>query len=336
MQPWLRNSLRLPGWTRGRRRPGGPTSLLLPWGRRRAELEVIERLARFEAAYEEALRALPTCLDAWALQAYQSIPLADRATVQAACQQMAAVFEPPSSARLKFFIRRWKEGESPLAFRCWLLELAKATYPDLEGRGLDSLALERLLAIAGELVSWASSIPEEAKITSLAVAHNMQAHRALQCPAMVAACASVLLLAVPVVGVTAQGEGTITAVANFDHCGRCADARRLERRWRAGPPRPQGAGQVICFRWGQQGHFERGYNNAPGAFVQASPPATGSPMAGPRGPQASCAASIAWPLPSPHAPSGVRVHPHGLISKGSGSEAAWSCTSVEWPRRTHQ
>ncbi|CAM9597083.1 unnamed protein product [Lampetra planeri] len=56
---------------------------------------------------------------------------------------------------------------------------AGAAYPDLEGRGLDSLALERLLALAGEL-GIVLSIPEEAKITSLAVAHNMQAHLALR------------------------------------------------------------------------------------------------------------------------------------------------------------
>ncbi|CAN0198373.1 unnamed protein product [Lampetra planeri] len=107
-----------------------PTSLLLlPWGR---------RLPSFEVAYEsvgwlmeEALQALPTCLDAQALQAYRSIPPADRATLQAAYQHMAAVFEPSSSACIKFSMRRREEGESPLAFRGSLLALAQAAYPDL-------------------------------------------------------------------------------------------------------------------------------------------------------------------------------------------------------------
>ncbi|CAM9832449.1 unnamed protein product [Lampetra planeri] len=64
---------------------------------------------RFDVAYtlvgwpmEEALRALPTCLDDRALQAFQSISPVDRASLPAAYQQMAAVFESPSSACLKF------------------------------------------------------------------------------------------------------------------------------------------------------------------------------------------------------------------------------------------
>ncbi|CAN0167442.1 unnamed protein product [Lampetra fluviatilis] len=68
-----------------------------------------------------------------------------RATLQSAYQQMAAVFQPPSSARLKFSVRQREEGEWPMAFHCSLL--ARAAYPDLEGRALDPLALERLLGL---------------------------------------------------------------------------------------------------------------------------------------------------------------------------------------------
>ncbi|CAN0435129.1 unnamed protein product [Lampetra fluviatilis] len=135
--------------------------------------------------------------------------------LQAACQQMTAVFEPSSRARFKFSTRRREEGESLLAFRCALLALAQATYPDLEGKGLDSLALDRLLALMAEL-GIVLSIPEEAKITSLAVVHNMQFHLALRCPAVVAACASVPLPAAPAAGVATQGGGTFAAVAIFD------------------------------------------------------------------------------------------------------------------------
>ncbi|CAN0417936.1 unnamed protein product [Lampetra fluviatilis] len=63
---------------------------------------------RFNAAYasvgwpmEEALWALPTCLDNRVLQALKSIPPADRASLPATYQQMAAVFEPLSSTRLE-------------------------------------------------------------------------------------------------------------------------------------------------------------------------------------------------------------------------------------------
>ncbi|CAM9458186.1 unnamed protein product [Lampetra fluviatilis] len=72
-------------------------------------------------------------------------------SLPAAYAQMAAVFEPPSSARLKFSLWRREEGEPPLAFRSSLLALAWAAYPDLEGAALDSLALQRLLSLAREL-----------------------------------------------------------------------------------------------------------------------------------------------------------------------------------------
>ncbi|CAN0342128.1 unnamed protein product [Lampetra planeri] len=152
--------------------------------------------ARFDAAYqlvrwpekEEALCALPTCLDARALQAFLSILPADKSTLQSAYHQMAEVFEPPSAACLKFTARRREEGESPLAFCCSLLALARAAYPVVEGGALDSLALERLLVLAGEL-GIALSIAAECKITSLAVVQNIQATLALRRPPAMVACA---------------------------------------------------------------------------------------------------------------------------------------------------
>ncbi|CAM9768724.1 unnamed protein product [Lampetra planeri] len=152
---------------------------------------------RFDAAYmsvgwsmEEALPALPTCLDERALQAFKSIHPANRATLPAAYIQMANVFEPPSCTQLKFSLRRREEGELPLAFRCSLLALAQAAYPDLYGRALDSMALGKLLDLAREL-RIALSINNDRQITSLAVAENIQAHLSLRQRPQMAACAGV-------------------------------------------------------------------------------------------------------------------------------------------------
>nr|XP_032836322.1 uncharacterized protein LOC116957969 [Petromyzon marinus] len=93
---------------------------------------------------------------------------------------MAEVLEPPDKARLKFTARRREEGESPLAFCCSLLELARAAYPDVKGTALDSLVLERLLVLALEL-GIVMSIGVGAKATSLAVAQNIQARGRATC-----------------------------------------------------------------------------------------------------------------------------------------------------------
>ncbi|CAN0241833.1 unnamed protein product [Lampetra planeri] len=211
-----------------------------------------------------------------------------------------------------------------MAFRCSLLALARAAYPDLEGRALDPLALERMLGLVGEL-GIALSIAKESKITSLAVAQNIQTHLALRRPPTVAVCVGV---PTPAAAAAPQGMDALATVAVYDRRGRGAADRRPERRWRTSPPRPQAAGQSTCFSCGQQGHFERGCNNAPGAFMKTSSPATGSPAAGPPGPQASRDASIVRPLPPPHASSGWprqtrqwKALAHRVVAAAAGSSA---------------
>ncbi|XP_061427148.1 uncharacterized protein LOC133354372 [Lethenteron reissneri] len=238
---------------------------------------------RFDAAYmsvgwsmEEALPALPTCLDERALQAFKSIHPANRATLPAAYIQMANVFEPPSTAQLKFSLRRREEGELPLAFRCSLLALAQAAYPDLYGRALDSMALGKLLDLAREL-GIALSINNDRQITSLAVAENIQAHLSLRQRPQMAACAGIL---------APDGGDTLAALAMPDRRGRGTGDRRPEQRGRPGPSRPQEADTVACFRCGQRGHIERGCRNAPGAFGKGTPPSPRPSLASGSGPQA--------------------------------------------------
>ncbi|XP_061407116.1 uncharacterized protein LOC133342164 [Lethenteron reissneri] len=238
---------------------------------------------RFDAAYmsvgwsmEEALPALPTCLDERALQAFKSIHPANRATLPAAYIQMANVFEPPSTAQLKFSLRRREEGELPLAFRCSLLALAQAAYPDLYGRALDSMALGKLLDLAREL-GIALSINNDRQITSLAVAENIQAHLSLRQRPQMAACAGIL---------APDGGDTLAALAMPDRRGRGTGGRRPEQRGRPGPSRPQEADTVACFRCGQRGHIERGCRNAPGAFGKGTPPSPRPSLASGSGPQA--------------------------------------------------
>ncbi|CAN0252099.1 unnamed protein product [Lampetra planeri] len=99
----------------------------------------------------EVLRALPTALDDDALAAFYAIPRTERVTLPKAFAQMAAIYDPPSNVRHKFALRRWREAETPLAFRSALLSLGQAALPKMEQAGLDSLVLERILALAQEL-----------------------------------------------------------------------------------------------------------------------------------------------------------------------------------------
>ncbi|CAN0105873.1 unnamed protein product [Lampetra planeri] len=101
--------------------------------------------------------------------------------------QMAAIFEPPSSARQKFLLRKRGEAETPLAFCSSLLVLGRAAYPNMDGAALDSLALERLLSLAREL-GVVLAIGKEADISSLKVA---QGDPSIPLPAPVAWCGSV-------------------------------------------------------------------------------------------------------------------------------------------------
>ncbi|CAM9861632.1 unnamed protein product [Lampetra planeri] len=206
---------------------------------------------------------------------------------------MAAAFEPPSSAHLKFSLRRREEGEPPLDFRSSLLALARAAYPDPEGAALDSLALERLLSLAREL-RIALTIAAETHITLLRVAQNIQANLALRQSPGVAACAGV---PVPVGAEAPQGEDVLPALAVGDRRGGGAGGRQPEQQWQARAPRSQGSAPAACFRCGQQGHIALGCHNGPRVFNKDSSSSPGSTSASATGPKASHDASITRPLP---------------------------------------
>ncbi|CAM9511506.1 unnamed protein product [Lampetra fluviatilis] len=145
----------------------------------------------------------------WAAEAAMPPPLTTY-------MQMDNVFEPPSSARLKFSLRRREEGELPLAFRCSLLALAQTAYPDLQGRALDSMALERLLDLARE-VGIVLSINNDRQITSLVVAENIQAHLSLHQQPQIAVFAGVVACAgvpAPEGGAAYLGVDTLASPGN--------------------------------------------------------------------------------------------------------------------------
>ncbi|CAN0418530.1 unnamed protein product [Lampetra fluviatilis] len=110
---------------------------------------------------EEALKALPTALDDNSFAAFNSIMPTDRATRPMVYAQMAAIFEPPSSARQKLLSRQREDVEKPLAFCSALLALARAAYISMDVVAKDLLALERLIFLARAL-GVALSVADEA------------------------------------------------------------------------------------------------------------------------------------------------------------------------------
>ncbi|CAN0138890.1 unnamed protein product [Lampetra fluviatilis] len=127
----------------------------------------------------EELRALPTTLDDNALAAFYAIPPEDRVTLPQAFSQMAAIFDPPSNVRHKFATGRWGKIDMPFAFCSALMPLAQAAYPKMEQAGLDSVVLERMLALAREL-NVALPAMEEDDLSSLKVARGGCMRRTLR------------------------------------------------------------------------------------------------------------------------------------------------------------
>ncbi|CAN0418602.1 unnamed protein product [Lampetra fluviatilis] len=105
----------------------------------------------------------------------------DRATLYMAYAQMAAIFEPLSSARQQFLTRQQEDTEKPLAFSSALLALARAAYTSMDAAARDLLVLERLIFLAREL-GVALSVADEADVSSLKVAQGIQAHLSLRQP----------------------------------------------------------------------------------------------------------------------------------------------------------
>ncbi|CAN0199036.1 unnamed protein product [Lampetra planeri] len=134
----------------------------------------------FEAAYQasdwskaEVLKALPTALDDEALAIFKAILLEWRTTLQAACHEMAEIFDPPSNAKIKCQQRKREEAELPLFNRSALIALSQAAYSRLDEPVLDSLAMENMLSLVHEMTVVLLKVEEEAQ-TSLWVAQCLQ------------------------------------------------------------------------------------------------------------------------------------------------------------------
>ncbi|CAM9773605.1 unnamed protein product [Lampetra planeri] len=123
---------------------------------------------------QEALRALPTALNNYALAAFQAIPEGDRSALQRAYAQIAAVFDPPYTACSRFLQQKRGEAETPLAFHNALLALGQEAYPHM-----DWTAVERLLSLAQEL-GVVLTITGDDELMSLKMAWWIQAHESMQ------------------------------------------------------------------------------------------------------------------------------------------------------------
>ncbi|CAM9380104.1 unnamed protein product [Lampetra planeri] len=125
-----------------------------------------------------------------------------------------------------------------------LLALGHAAYPRMEQTVLDSLVLERLLSLAQELgVSF--SIMEEDDLSSLKVAHCIQAHVNLQRWPRVAAC-----MAVPEDVEEPAPREPQQACASFAQGprGRKVEGRRPEQEQREKGPLPAWRSMIACFK----------------------------------------------------------------------------------------
>ncbi|CAM9249991.1 unnamed protein product [Lampetra planeri] len=90
---------------------------------------------------------------------------------------MAAIYDPPLNVHHKFATRRKGEAETPLTFCSERLALAKAAFPRMDHDGIDTLVLERLLALAKDLNTVLPAIDD---LSSLKVAKYIQAQQIFQ------------------------------------------------------------------------------------------------------------------------------------------------------------
>ncbi|CAM9789726.1 unnamed protein product [Lampetra planeri] len=89
-----------------------------------------------------------TVLDDLALAVFDRIPPAKRGSLLGVYKEVAEVFDPQSGGCQKFKNRQREASESFLVFRTELLTLAEAAFQWLNEPCLDSLVVERLLAMA--------------------------------------------------------------------------------------------------------------------------------------------------------------------------------------------
>ncbi|CAN0121246.1 unnamed protein product [Lampetra fluviatilis] len=87
-------------------------------------------------------------------------------TLQAARHKMAKIFDPPSNAKRKFQQGRREEAKAPLAYLSVLMALGQAAYPRLEEAVMDSLVMEKMLALVQEMAVVLPLMEEEAQTSS--------------------------------------------------------------------------------------------------------------------------------------------------------------------------
>ncbi|CAM9283398.1 unnamed protein product [Lampetra fluviatilis] len=282
---------------------------------------------RFEATYisvgwtsREGLQALPMALDDDSLAAFFAIPELDRATVTRTYTEMAAIFDPPSNVQRRFRLRRWGENQTPLAYHSALLASGHAAFPLMDRVTLDSLALERLLSLAQEL-GIILAVTEEDDLTSLQVAHGIQAHFNLkEWPAVAA---SAMEPAVDKQACASFARGTE---------GRSAGLPPSTREWRPRLSQPPGRPyRTKCARatfastatTGPEGsrcmHPSSGFNTSSSRNIQASPDA-----------------SEIRPFLSHHPSSIGRVQTHPVESYPVATQKQGAGSLTCWPRGVEQ
>ncbi|CAM9836573.1 unnamed protein product [Lampetra fluviatilis] len=181
---------------------------------------------------DQALTILPTVLDDPALAVFDRFPAAKRGTLQGVYKEMADVFDPPSGACQRCTNGQREASKSLLVFRTELLTLAEATFPRLNEPALDSLVAERLLTMAQKA---GVMLPDRGDIEGLP-----------RSPTRDAPAAEV-------------DEGEMVAALR-QHPRIPREAERRPRCWapRKAGDHPCVTDEVICHRYGREGHIARG------------------------------------------------------------------------------
>ncbi|XP_075919984.1 uncharacterized protein LOC142922927 [Petromyzon marinus] len=196
----------------------------------------------------QALRALPATLDDDALASLLTIPRQQRATLQSALRRMSDVYGPPSDVRSRFYDRRRRPKESPLAFRTALLAMARAGYPRMDDETIDAIVLQKMLELARELRIVIQAVDDDS-MCSLRAARCIHAHLLLHTESTIAASASTSEPASRDAEFSPDRAFMATRSTgrrSSDHAGRRNDQQR-------GRPAPRG--DLTCFNCGRRGHI---------------------------------------------------------------------------------
>ncbi|XP_075925949.1 uncharacterized protein LOC142929173 [Petromyzon marinus] len=196
----------------------------------------------------QALRALPVTLDDDALASLLTIPRHKRVTLQLALRRMSDVYGPPSDVHSRFYDRRRRPKESPLAFRTALLAMARAGYPRMDDEAIDAIVLQKMLELAREL-RIVIQVVDDDSMCSLRAARCIHAHLLLHTESTIAASASTSEPASRVAEFSPDRAFMATRSTgrrSSDHAGHRNDQQR---------GRPSPCGDLTCFNCGRRGHI---------------------------------------------------------------------------------